>query len=209
MTDYLIIRSNKRKRTVSFRVIDDTVCIYVPMKLKLASIDTLYNKNKEKLFKKIKKNDKMEILGKEYEINKITSPLLKRASFEILEDKFVIYSPVNYNIKKDLLNWEKVELEKIVKERVKFFVNKYNFKFSFEKNKILCKNQRTLWGSCTADNNLNFNSSLLQKRMDVIDYVIVHELCHTIHKNHSPTFWQAVADILPNYKALRMELKGK
>ncbi len=73
--------------------------------------------------------------------------------------------------------------------------------------RITIRNQRTRWGSCSSKGNLNFNCMLMLCPDDVIDYVIVHELCHRKEMNHSPRFWQLVASILPDYKTPRRWLK--
>lgn len=72
---------------------------------------------------------------------------------------------------------------------------------------ITIRNQRTRWGSCSTKGNLNFNCLLLRAPQDVLEYVVVHELCHRKHMNHSAAFWDEVAAILPDYKASRDWLK--
>ncbi len=73
--------------------------------------------------------------------------------------------------------------------------------------RITIRNQKTRWGSCSSAGNLNFNCLLMLCPDEVIDYVIVHELCHRIELNHSPRFWQLVASILPDYRTPRKWLK--
>jgi predicted metal-dependent hydrolase len=87
--------------------------------------------------------------------------------------------------------------------RIDYFANQHNIKF----NNVRLKAQKTLWGSCSSDNNLNFNYLLMMAPISVIDYVIVHELSHTIHKNHSNNFWGLVESILPEYKKAKKWLK--
>ena len=65
--------------------------------------------------------------------------------------------------------------------------------------RITIRNQTSVWGSCTAKGNLNFNCLLMLTPPEVIDYVIVHELCHRKEMNHSARFWTLVASILPDY----------
>ncbi|MBO7662929.1 MAG: M48 family metallopeptidase [Clostridia bacterium] len=72
---------------------------------------------------------------------------------------------------------------------------------------ITVRNQRTRWGSCSSKGNLNFNLMLMLCPSDVIDYVVVHELCHLKHMDHSPAFWAEVASVLPDYAAARKWLK--
>lgn len=209
--DYIVIKSKKRKNTIEFRVINNKVYVYTPLKVKDDYIHNLYLRYKEELLKKIKNTSKIKYLGKEYNLVNKNSKLLVKPSIEIIEDDFIIYLPENkiVNIDSFLIEWKKIEIKKIIEERIKYFLNNYKiFKFSFNKNKISYKNQRSLWGSCSSVNNLNFNCNLIEKRIEVIDYVIIHELSHTLYKDHSKRFWDCVASIISNYKELRKELKN-
>ena len=75
--------------------------------------------------------------------------------------------------------------------------------------RITIRNQKTRWGSCSAQGNLNFNCLLMLCPEDVIDYVIVHELCHRKELNHSPRFWAEVERVLPDYKQPLKWLKNE
>ena len=72
---------------------------------------------------------------------------------------------------------------------------------------ITIRNQRTRWGSCSTKGNLNFNCLLLRVPQDVLEYVVVHELCHRKEMNHSPKFWAEVERVLPNYAESKRWLK--
>ena len=73
--------------------------------------------------------------------------------------------------------------------------------------RITIRNQRTRWGSCSSDGNLNFNCLLMRTPDDVLEYVVVHELCHRKEMNHSPKFWAEVERVLPNYEESKRWLK--
>ena len=66
--------------------------------------------------------------------------------------------------------------------------------------RITVRNQRTRWGSCSSKGNLNLNCLLMLAPPDILDYVVVHELCHRKEMNHSPKFWAEVAKVIPDYK---------
>ena len=72
---------------------------------------------------------------------------------------------------------------------------------------ITIRNQRSRWGSCSGQGTLNFNCLLMLAPPEVLDYVVVHELCHRKEMNHSAAFWAEVARVLPDYEARKRWLK--
>ncbi len=75
--------------------------------------------------------------------------------------------------------------------------------------RITIRSQHSRWGSCSAQGNLNFNCLLLLAPPEVLDYVVVHELCHRKEMNHSERFWAEVAKYCPDYKIHKKWLKDK
>lgn len=73
--------------------------------------------------------------------------------------------------------------------------------------RVTVRNQHTRWGSCSSKGNLNFNCLLALTPPEVIDYVVVHELCHRKYMNHSREFWAEVGRVIPDYDVHRKWLK--
>ncbi|MDE6995855.1 MAG: M48 family metallopeptidase [Lachnospiraceae bacterium] len=74
-------------------------------------------------------------------------------------------------------------------------------------NRITIRDQKTRWGSCSAKGTLSFNWRLMLAPPAILDYVVVHELCHLTHMDHSAAFWQAVESVYPDYRSARQWLK--
>ena len=86
-------------------------------------------------------------------------------------------------------------------------VGQWNKVYNFSYNRVSIKNQKTRWGSCSKKGNLNFNYKIVHLPEPLLDYLIVHELCHLKEFNHSHSFWSLVSQTMPNYKDQRRQLK--
>lgn len=96
----------------------------------------------------------------------------------------------------------KISLE-IVNKRIIYYSKVIGVSY----NNIRIKEQKTRWGSCSKKSNLNFNWKLIMAPEWVLDYVVIHELCHLKHLNHSKDFWSTVEEFMPEYKEARIWLK--
>lgn len=93
-------------------------------------------------------------------------------------------------------------INKIIKRTIEL-ADRYNFKF----RNLKIKDQSTIWGSCSPKNNINLNRKLVHLPAPLIDYVILHELTHTLEKNHSQKFWGKLGKFVKNPKKMNKELK--
>ena len=91
----------------------------------------------------------------------------------------------------------------VIPRRVAYYAEKLGVSYG----KITLRQQKTRWGSCAANGNLNFNWLLILAPPEVLDYVVVHELCHRREMNHSQAFWKEVEKILPDYRERQKWLK--
>ena len=85
---------------------------------------------------------------------------------------------------------------KLIPQRVEYFARQVGVTYG----RITIRNQKTRWGSCSSKGNLNFNCLLMLAPTEILDYVVVHELCHRKEMNHSKAFWTEVEKVLPDYR---------
>lgn len=92
---------------------------------------------------------------------------------------------------------------KVIPERVKYFAPLIGVDYG----RITIRNQKSRWGSCSGKGNLNFNCLLMEMPDEIIDSVVVHELCHRKYMNHSPQFYAEIEKVFPHYKQCHKWLK--
>lgn len=111
--------------------------------------------------------------------------------------------PVTEKLTEQEVKLLREKTRQLVTERVKYFAPVIGVTY----NQIAIRTQKTRWGSCSSKGNLNFNCLLGLTPPEVLDYVVVHELCHRIELNHSKQFWNAVERTMPDYKVHRKWLR--
>lgn len=102
-----------------------------------------------------------------------------------------------------LAAWYRKQARVVIAERLTVWNAHYRFTFG----RVSIKEQKSRWGSCSRQGNLNFNWRLLLAPLPVLDYVVIHELAHLKEQNHSPRFWAIVAQTCPDYTAKRRWLR--
>lgn len=118
------------------------------------------------------------------------------------QGSFVVYVNKNLNINSKY-NEAAIHLEQWLRERAAETIaertREYSRNIGVSYNNIRIKDTRTRWGSCSSKGNLNFSWRIIMAPTEVMDYIIIHELCHLIHMNHSKEYWAAVESYMPDY----------
>lgn len=153
--------------------------------------------------------EKLLYLGSEYTLKVVEKEQYKPIVF-MQDDNIIVYIPRGLPeesrkqvIKDSLVKWYKQCFNDIACKRVK----KYSYNLMIISCRIVIKDQKTRWGSCSSKGNINLNWRLVMAPLYIIDYVIVHELCHMRFMNHSKDFWNLVESIVPNYRECRRWLR--
>lgn len=139
--------------------------------------------------------------------NEIEKMVISKSKW-IDEHMLKVQSTIDERGKLEKITFEQVkeladQAVEYIPKRVKYYAEKENFVY----NKITIKNLVSRWGSCSTKGNLNFNCLLMLTPDYVIDYVVVHELCHLREMNHSEKFWAEVEKIMPDYQRAELWLK--
>ncbi|MFC6653306.1 M48 family metallopeptidase [Paenibacillus rhizoplanae] len=116
----------------------------------------------------------------------------EHALYELIGDRQADAGELKLALKK----FYTASLKKIIAERIK----PYQTQLRVKPKSIEIVESRTKWGSCSFDGKLTFNYRLAMAPPEVIDYVIIHELCHLLHMNHDRSFWRRLGSIMPDYK---------
>lgn len=112
-------------------------------------------------------------------------------------------APDRIKIKSFLKHWYISKATELLEQRIKI----YSLSIGVSPKKLAVREQKTRWGSCSTKGNINLNWKLIMSPLQVIDYVVVHELCHMKEMNHSRKFWELVECIMPDYKVYKKWLK--
>lgn len=222
--DLTIVRSQKRKRTIAFSVTSkESLQIVAPMKTSLPTIKKILLSRKKWILHKLQEQnyviketkrqfiegERFFYLGEMY-LLAIERTTKMPAQCYLSEQSLLLTLPSHYEshfeqhlVKAQLKTWYLEQAKLIFQERIAFWSQHMAIPFK----QLLITNPKRQWGSCDPQNVIRLNWRLIMTPLSIIDYVIVHELAHVIHKNHATSFWQLVASFMPDYKERRQYLK--
>ncbi len=128
----------------------------------------------------------------------LTTP--KKSLMKFVESKAKWIEKTKQKLSQNSITQKEPPSKEEAKKLIKPLVLKYAKIMGVEPNKVSFRDARSRWGSCSAKDNLSFSTYLLYTPIEFIEYVVVHELAHIRHKNHSKEFWAEVERYLPDYK---------
>lgn len=209
---YKLIRS--KRRTIALAVTADaSLIVRAPMNTPLSYIERLVTTKIDWIRKAIARvssrprpitheytdGESFLYLGKSHKLS-IAKNADKKLTFQ---SGFILSAREKRHARELLVSWYKREAKKKISERVEWCARRAGI--SYKSIKITTANRR--WGSCSTSGNLNFSWRLIMTPLSVIDYVVVHELAHLEHKNHSKAFWNSVKVMCPNYEKAKSWLR--
>ncbi len=202
---YEIIIEKKKIKNMYLKVKED-LKIYISCNrfVTIRQIEKMINDNYNAICKMIDRQTKNQVkssefyyLGKKHDV--VFSDIFK--SVDISDNKIYVKD------KNTIEKWLKKQIEIVFTSELEKCIDNFEEKLPIVNLKI--RNMKTRWGVCNrSNNNVTLNSNLIRFEIDIIDYVIYHELSHFIHPNHSANFWKHVEKYVPNYKILRNRLKN-
>ena len=197
----LVVKKNNKN---SYIKIKDDLTIYVTtnylttkgeVKRMLDNEKDFLKRSLSRARKKMEKDELFYYLGQKYDII-----LVPFENTEVYDDKIYVKDM------KALDKWLKKEMKRIFSERLEYNYNLFDEDIPFPKLKI--RSMKTRWGVCNKrDNSITLNSKLIRYSIHEIDYVIIHELSHFVHFDHSKEFWKTVRMYMPDYKKSVLILK--
>lgn len=221
---YSIRKSHKAKQ-VSLSIGTDGVYVVAPFTMNDSAIISLVEQKRNWIFNKFESyrqrrmqmpaerefvsGENLLFMDNNYPIKVLehvgcyTTVSLTDGQFLITINAHLPFEKRREEIKRKLEQWYIGRAKELFTERLELFSNEIGVKF----NTVRLKNQRTRWGSCSQKGNLNFNWNLVMAPRFIVDYVVVHELCHLKQMNHSPEFWLLVGSQISDYKIMRRWLK--
>ncbi len=212
-----VIRTNRRK-SADIRVEEGAVSIVVPTNTSGEKIDQLLVAKRQWIKEKIALQQELNPASTKQYVSGEAFPYLGRnyrlkvetgsfAPVKLLNGRLVATLPKGderpYMIRNALVRWYKRQAEQKLQEKVKRFAPIVGV----EPAGVGIRTFKSRWGSCTARGKLEFNWQIMTAPNRMVDYVVIHELCHLIRHDHSPEFWREMARVMPEYQQCREWLR--
>ncbi len=203
-----------KRRTISLIVErDGSLTVRAPLRMPQAMIEEFIQQKADWIMRTREKlsvivtaparqyadGEKFPFLGSAFDLKLVPS---QRPSLQF-DNGFTLGRNTQSDGRQYFVKWYKQRAYEVISERVR----EYSQKYDFAPKRVRISSAKTRWGSCSPDGTLNFTWRLVMAPLEVIDYVVVHELAHLRVRNHSDRFWKVVASIDPEYKQKRKWLR--
>ena len=207
-----------RSKSARLQVEDGVVSIIVPSALEQEKIQQLLKDKrrwiKEKLYlhqqqqpapkRELLSGEAFPYLGRNYRLKIQTG---KFQSVKLLHGRLHVVIPkamrLEHIIREMLTHWYRMQAETRFKEKVK----RYAPIIGVSPSGVSVKTFKSRWGSCTPKGEIQFHWKIIMAPHRIVDYVVIHELCHLKHHDHSPAFWKSVERLVPDYLECKWWLK--
>jgi predicted metal-dependent hydrolase len=219
---YTLKRSAKR-RTIGFLINDHGLSVVAPKWVTVTQVEESLREREEWIIRKtfewqdyVKKRDSLRVdwgngakvryLGAEITVRLDDSPEVTKVGFVLTNHELRIALPPQASdeqIKNRVESWLQSQAKAVFAERIPF----YSQKLGSSPTRWGLSSARTRWGSCAHDGSIRLNWRLVQFPLDILDYVVAHELAHLKELNHGPDFWRTVGELFPDYEQKRRWLK--
>ncbi len=220
--EYSLIRKNKKTLSITIRP-NGAVIVSAPIKATIADIEKIMYKRIKWIWRKLTQvqsnmtvvrekeyisGESFMYLGKNYKLKVIHAENVRTIKIKLYRGMLEVSMPIGIEesqieIKSEIEKWYKVQAMKKIEERIKL----YTSKTKLLPNLVRVKELKTSWGICTSKGNLTLNWIIIMAPLSVLDYVVIHELCHLKHHNHGKEFWSMVGVYMPEYRAKKEWLK--
>jgi predicted metal-dependent hydrolase len=214
---YTLIRSKKRKRTLSLRIDDNgRVIVHIPYRTPESDVASFLRAKQNWIEKNLQLHsqrnhesgrprkfvpgDTFLYLGDAYPLE--ICERSTRQPLALVHGTFQMDAGSHEKARELFVKWYTGMAKEIITERA----DHYRRQLKFSPVEVRITGAQSRYGSCSADNRLSFSWRLIMAPYPVIDYVIIHELAHIKHKNHSKRFWGFVEDMVPDYRQHRLWL---
>lgn len=215
---YKIVRSSRRRFSSSISITPERgVVVSVPPWVSLGAIEGMVRQKADwinKTLSRLGANPRPAVkryidgenhlyFGEEYPLAVVPAVGIATARLNFLYNKFEAKVPGHHtqtqqrkDLKEAMLRWYLDNGKRIITEKVNHFTKVLGVSY----NRIVLKRVSSLWGSCSHKDNLNFNRKLIMAPHAIVDYVVIHEVCHLVHHHHRRTFWDLVKSLDPEFK---------
>lgn len=213
-----------RRKTIAVRIqAGGAMEVRAPLWISLQEVEKFLRQKEEWIIKTICRAEELQnrrpvwqfetgslfsFLGKDYFLEVREETGRKRSHVVLAEDKILLTIPQDpdQTIRKSALqNWYREQARAILTDKAERFAPFMGVTFSG----ICIKEQKSRWGSCSARGNLNFNWHIIMAPETIADYLVIHELSHLRHMNHSAEFWHCVETFYPEYRQARKWLRER